>query len=283
MSQITGNRIVCSTTSYDDVIAWERFPVNWSSARGIHRPPAGSHTKGQWRGALVFSLMWDWTNSWTIGGVTCDFRYHEVMWWRCNVQLKTKRSTLLALCAWLYSPRIKWKRFPRAWPFVKGIHRSSVDSPHKGRSCDAFFDVCLNKRLNKQSRRQWFETPWHPLWRHSNDLRHSGRGERPYWRDQLEPAHPRCCPGQRLSRGRSPHKSGFWGNLMRTKHEHWLSITSGRYIGIRPMTFRYIAANFPCITRKTQRITCPWSVFYHRICPVIWNTVLYWSAEYGGM
>ena len=28
---------------------------------------------------------------------------------------------------------IKWKRFPRYWPFVRGIHRSSVNSPHKGR------------------------------------------------------------------------------------------------------------------------------------------------------
>ena len=27
---------------------------------------------------------------------------------------------------------IKWKHFPRNWPFVRGIHRSAVDSPHKG-------------------------------------------------------------------------------------------------------------------------------------------------------
>ena len=26
----------------------------------------------------------------------------------------------------------KWKRFPRYWPFVRGIHRSPVNSPHKG-------------------------------------------------------------------------------------------------------------------------------------------------------
>ena len=26
---------------------------------------------------------------------------------------------------------IKWKHFPRYWPFVKGIHRSPVNSPHK--------------------------------------------------------------------------------------------------------------------------------------------------------
>ena len=27
---------------------------------------------------------------------------------------------------------VKWKHFPRYWPFVRGIHRSPVNSPHKG-------------------------------------------------------------------------------------------------------------------------------------------------------
>ena len=33
-------------------------------------------------------------------------------------------------------------------------------------SFDVFFDVRLNKRLNKQSRCWWFETPWHVSCRH---------------------------------------------------------------------------------------------------------------------
>ena len=36
------------------------------------------------------------------------------------------------------------------------------------RSFDVFFDLRLNKRLSKQSRRRWFETPLRSLWRHSN-------------------------------------------------------------------------------------------------------------------
>ena len=31
---------------------------------------------------------------------------------------------------------------------------------------DAFFDVNIAKRFNKQSQRRWFETPWHSLLRH---------------------------------------------------------------------------------------------------------------------
>ena len=36
------------------------------------------------------------------------------------------------------------------------------------RSFDVFFDLCLNRQLSKQSRRRWFETPSHSLWRHCN-------------------------------------------------------------------------------------------------------------------
>ena len=32
-----------------------------------------------------------------------------------------------------YDYVIKWKHFPRYWPFQRGIHRSPVNSPHKGR------------------------------------------------------------------------------------------------------------------------------------------------------
>ena len=31
-----------------------------------------------------------------------------------------------------YHDVIKWKHFPRYWPFVRGIHRSPVNSPHQG-------------------------------------------------------------------------------------------------------------------------------------------------------
>ena len=66
---------------------------------------------------------------------------------------------------------IKWKYFPRYWPFVRGIHRSSVNSPHKGQWRGALMSslVCaLNKRLSKQSWCWWFQTPSRSLWRHCN-------------------------------------------------------------------------------------------------------------------
>ena len=38
------------------------------------------------------------------------------------------------------------------------------------RSFDVFLDLCLNKRLSKQSRGWWYETPLGTLWRHCNVL-----------------------------------------------------------------------------------------------------------------
>ena len=35
-------------------------------------------------------------------------------------------------CPCYHDDVIKWKHFPRYWPFVQGIHQSPVNSPHKG-------------------------------------------------------------------------------------------------------------------------------------------------------
>ena len=73
---------------------------------------------------------------------------------------------------------IKWKHFPRNWPFLRGIHRSRW-IPHKKRpvtrSFDVFFDLRLNKRLCKQPWGWWFETPSWSLWRQCNVCRTNGR------------------------------------------------------------------------------------------------------------
>ena len=42
---------------HDDVIKWKHFPCNWPFVRGIHRSPVKSPHKGQWRRALMFSLI----------------------------------------------------------------------------------------------------------------------------------------------------------------------------------------------------------------------------------
>ena len=71
-----------------------------------------------------------------------------ISWWRHQMETF---SALLAICSG-NSPITS--EFPAQRPVT--------------RSFDAFFDLRLNKRLSKQWRGWWFETPSCPLWRHSN-------------------------------------------------------------------------------------------------------------------
>ena len=43
---------------------------------------------------------------------------------------------------------IEWKHFPRYWPFVRGIHRSPVNSPHKGQWRGAWMFSLICARIN---------------------------------------------------------------------------------------------------------------------------------------
>ena len=43
---------------------------------------------------------------------------------------------------------IKWKHFPRYWPFVRGIHRSPVNSPHTGQWHGALMFSLICARIN---------------------------------------------------------------------------------------------------------------------------------------
>ena len=43
-----------------DSMAWWHFPRYWPFVRGIHRSPVNSPHRGQWRGALMFSLICTW-------------------------------------------------------------------------------------------------------------------------------------------------------------------------------------------------------------------------------
>ena len=63
--------------SNDDVIKWKHFQRYWPFVRGIHRSPVVSLHKGQWRGALMFSLICAWTNSWVNNRDTGNLRRHR--------------------------------------------------------------------------------------------------------------------------------------------------------------------------------------------------------------
>ena len=72
----TSFRFAMQSSPYDDV-KWKHHPRYWSFVRGIHQSPVNSLHKGQWRGALGFSLICSWTNGWVNNCDADDLRRHH--------------------------------------------------------------------------------------------------------------------------------------------------------------------------------------------------------------
>ena len=62
---------------HDDVIKWKHFPRYWPFVWGIHWSPVNSPHKGQWCGALMFSLICAWINEWVNDREAGDLRRHS--------------------------------------------------------------------------------------------------------------------------------------------------------------------------------------------------------------
>ena len=87
---------------HDDVIKWKHIPRYWPFVRGIHRSPVNSPHKGQWRGALKFSLICAWIIGWVYNREAGDFKryrahYHvTVMSCRVSLYALTPHNTFLS-------------------------------------------------------------------------------------------------------------------------------------------------------------------------------------------
>ena len=71
------NQLYGNHSNHDDVIKRKYFPRYWPFVRGIHRSPVNSPHKGQWRGALMYSLICTWINGWVNNREAGDLRRHR--------------------------------------------------------------------------------------------------------------------------------------------------------------------------------------------------------------
>ena len=75
-------RIIYGNIVCGDYYTWwrhqmETFSGYWPFMWGIHRSPMNSPHKGQWRGALMFSLICAWINCWLSNREAGDLRRHR--------------------------------------------------------------------------------------------------------------------------------------------------------------------------------------------------------------
>ena len=86
---------------HDDVINWKQFPRYWPFVQGNHRSPVNSPHKGQWRGALMFTLLCARINSWVNNREAVDLRRHRV-----HYDVIVWQHTF-----WLYDPSLQSETF----------------------------------------------------------------------------------------------------------------------------------------------------------------------------
>ena len=97
------NGICSGNLSHDDTIKWKLFPRYWPFVRGIHQSPVNSPHKGQWRGAVMFSLICVWMNGWVNNREAGDLRHHRA---RYDVTVMVWKSG--AYISDIISARICW-------------------------------------------------------------------------------------------------------------------------------------------------------------------------------
>ena len=107
--------------NHEDVINWKNFPRNWPFVRGIHRSPVNSPHKGQWRGALMYSLICVWINDWVNNREAGDLRpYHAhydviVMDWQKVILSQFCHGQYVTI-TWWYLPSDHDSRHIGAFP-----------------------------------------------------------------------------------------------------------------------------------------------------------------------
>ena len=126
-------------TPHDDGIKWKHFPRNWPFVRAIHQFPVNSPHKGQWRGALVFSLIYVWINDWVNNGEAGDLRRY-LTHYDVTVMACFQILALVVHICYSWSGHSKW-------------------------------DQCSPSGVAQFAGGWWFETLSRQLWHHYNEYR----------------------------------------------------------------------------------------------------------------
>ena len=142
----------CVELPHDDIIKWKHFLCYSPFVWGIHQSLVNSRHKGQWRRALMFSLIYAWINGWVNNLEAGDLRCHHTFYsvtvmfchWLRRYYIHSPDSTEIGavkkLSFWRHPlvPSLKLQ-FVHAnnkenfkalhnWLIVRGIHSSLLDS-----------------------------------------------------------------------------------------------------------------------------------------------------------
>ena len=115
----------------------ETFSALLGFVRGIHRSPVNSLHKGQWRGALMFSLICVWINVWVNNGVAGDLTRY-----RPHYDVIVMQTQYLA-CTYMY--RISYSNHKNQEYFLENILRCVVENVIGDTSKSSELIACINR------------------------------------------------------------------------------------------------------------------------------------------
>ena len=148
--------VCCIYVTHDDVTKWKHFLRNWPFCDGKTTGQLWTPQRPVTRSFDIFfdvplnkrlskqsKPRWFETSSCSLSILG------EIIWfmfyWNYSKLLRRHIGDHETISIGAHDDVIKWKHFPRYWPFVRGIHRSPMNSPHKGqwRGALMFALICV--------------------------------------------------------------------------------------------------------------------------------------------
>ena len=130
------------------MIGLEQGPFSVPYTQSKLRLCSGNHRAGYFSNLACdwLSIVWAYSEQETENGPRSDRWYYHInssrisaiglkfhgMIHRTRMMTHITKCKEITLLPEIHDDIIKWKHFPRYWPFVQGIHQSPVNSPHKG-------------------------------------------------------------------------------------------------------------------------------------------------------
>ena len=144
--------------SHDDVIKWKHFPRYWSFVPVLWESIGHRWFSSQRSVTRCFEFFFDLRLNKPLSKQS-KRRWVETpsrsLWRQCyvlslldNMSIPQQRAILAIWWCPVHDDIIELKHFPHYWPFVRGIHWSPVNSPHKGQWRGVLMFSLICTRIN---------------------------------------------------------------------------------------------------------------------------------------
>ena len=129
---------------HDDIVKWKHFLRYWSFVRGIPRSSVNSPHKGQWHGAMMFSLICIWINIW-INNCEAGDTVAPIMtslWWvmshgHHDIWITSHSNVWSTACLTSYNRKHQSSALLAFRPDVRGILWWPVVSPQRASNVES--------------------------------------------------------------------------------------------------------------------------------------------------